>query len=90
MMVLYMSRVMGNKLFAYAKTKTQIMCAVTRTDDQRLCFRHIDSTIPLLPTCISEIKPLAIFCSYTAWFVSDQVRNKKFGFLMARLICRYH
>ena len=37
--------------------------------DQRLCFRYIDSTILL------HLEPLAIFCDYTAWFVSDLVRN---------------
>ena len=41
--------------------------------DQRLCFRYKDSTIPLLP--IQNFKPLAIFCSCTAWFVSDLVGN---------------
>ena len=40
-----------------------------READQRLCFRYIDSTIPLLPT------PLAIFCSRTARFVSDLIGN---------------
>ena len=45
-----------------------------RKADQRLCFRSIDSTIPLLP--LSKIfKPLAIFCGCTAWFVSDLVGN---------------
>ena len=34
--------------FAYAKTKTQISCAATRTADQRLCFRYTNSTFPLL------------------------------------------
>ena len=34
-----------NRLFAYAKTKAQIRCAIT---DQFLCFRYIASTIPLL------------------------------------------
>ena len=35
-----------NLIFAYAKTKALISCEVT---DQRLCFRYIDRTIPLLP-----------------------------------------
>ena len=42
--------------------------------DQHLCFRYLDSTIPLLPKP-QNFKPLAIFCDCTAWFVSDQVRN---------------
>ena len=47
---------------------------------QRLCFRYIDSTIPLLS--ISE----AIFCSCTDWLVWDQVGNQNVGFLMTRLL----
>ena len=56
-----------------------------READQRLCFRYIDNTIPLLSKS-KKFKPLVIFCSCTAWFVSDQVRNKIVGFLMTRLI----
>ena len=42
--------------------------------DQRLCFRCTDSTIPFLSK--SEIlKPLALFCGSTAWFMSDLVGN---------------
>ena len=33
-----------------------------------------------------NFKPLAIFCSCTAWFVSDQVGNQNVGFLMTWLI----
>ena len=46
-----------------------------READQRLCFCYTDDTIPLLPTSIRNFKPLAIFFSCTAWFVSDQVGN---------------
>ena len=45
-----------------------------READLRLCFRYLDSTIPLLSK-LRNFKPLAIFCSCTAWFVSDQVAN---------------
>ena len=41
--------------------------------DQRLCFRHKDSTISLLHK--SEISRLAIPCGSTARFVSDLVGN---------------
>ena len=40
--------------------------------DQRLCFRFMDSAIPLLSK--SEIS-LAFFCGCTAGFVSDLVKN---------------
>ena len=33
-----------------------------------------------------NVKPLAIFCSCTAWIVSDQVGNQNVGFLTTRLI----
>ena len=45
----------------------------SRKADQRLCFPYTDSTIPLLPLEIRNFKPLAIFCSCTAWFVWDLV-----------------
>ena len=40
-----------------------------RATDQRLCFRSIDNTIPLIS------KPLVIFCGCTAPFVSELVGN---------------
>ena len=43
--------------------------------DQRLCFRYIDSTIPLLS--FRNFKPLAIFCDCTARYVSDLVENSE-------------
>ena len=46
---------MRKPAFAYAKTKTH-----NHEADQRLCFRYMDSTIPLL------FKPLAKLCGYTA------------------------
>ena len=48
-----------NLLFAYAKTKVHISCAVTAQADKRLCFHYIDSTIPLLPK--SEVSSLKAF-----------------------------
>ena len=50
---------MRKQAVAYAKTKTEINCA----DDQRLCFRYIDSTIPLHPKSeflILEPSPVVI------------------------------
>ena len=38
---------------------------------QCLCFRYIDSS----SSYIQNLKPLAIFCSCTALFVSDLVGN---------------
>ena len=50
------------------KTKAQIY----RAADQHLCFRYIDSTIPLLHK-FKTSKPLAIFGGCKAQFVSDLV-----------------
>ena len=41
-----------------------------RTADQRLCFRYTDSTNPLT-SLVQNFKPVAIYCRYTAQFVSD-------------------
>ena len=57
-----------------------------READQRLCFRSMDSTIPLLSKP-RNFKPLAIFCDCTARFLSDMVKNHNVGFLKRRLIC---
>ena len=43
-------------------------------------------TTPAAVTTNKNIKPLAIFCSCTAWFVLDQVGNQNVCFLMTRLI----
>ena len=78
--VLNMSHVMRKPKFCICENKDADQLRGNREADQRLCFRYIDSTIPLLS------KPLAIFCSCTALFVSDQVGNQNAGFLMTRLI----
>ena len=69
---------------------TDQLCG-NRQADQRLCFRYIDSTIPLLLKS-EKFKPPSIFCRCTAWFVSDQVGNQNVGFLTTRLIsiCNKH
>ena len=69
--------------FCICENKDADQLRGNREADQRLSFRNIDSTIPLL--LIRNFKPLAIFCSCRAWFVSDQVRNQNVGFLMTRL-----
>ena len=43
-----LSRVMRKPTFAYAKNKDADQLRGYREADQRLCFRYIDSTIPLL------------------------------------------
>ena len=45
--------------------------------DQRLKFRYVDSTHMYDPSTFQNrnFMPQGIFCSCTAWFVSDLVRN---------------
>ena len=75
------SHVMRKPTFCICENKDADQLRGNREADQGLCFRYTNSTIPLLSK--SEIfKPLAIFCSCTAWFVSDQVRDQNVGFLM--------
>ena len=50
---------------------------------QGLCFRHTDSTIPLLHN-IQSFKLLALFCDCTAWFVSHLVGNPSCWFSHAQ------
>ena len=65
---------MRKSAFCICENKDADQLRGNREADQRLCFRYIDSTIPLLSK--SEIfKPLAIFCGCTARFVSDLVGN---------------
>ena len=74
-----------NKRFAYAKTKTQISCAVTAQLISAFVFatRIVLSLYFLNP----NFKPLAISSGYKAWFVSDMVRIHIVGFLTLRLKC---
>ena len=65
---------MRKPTFCVCENKDADQLHGNREADQRLCFRYINSTIPLLSK--SEIfKPLAIFCGCTARFVSDLVGN---------------
>ena len=77
---MYLSRVMKKQRFCISEIKDTDQLRSNGEADLRLCFCYIDSTIPLL------FKPLAIFCSCTAWFVSDQVGNQNVGFIMMGLI----
>ena len=77
---------MGKPTICIGEIKDADQLRGNRKADQRLCFRYLDSTIPLLPK--SKIfQLLAIFCDYTAWFVSDLVRTQIVGFSTRRLIC---
>ena len=47
---LYMSRVVRKPAFCICENKDADQLRGNREADQRLCFRYIDSTIPLLPS----------------------------------------
>ena len=65
------SLVMRKPAFGKCENKNADQLRGNPEADQRLCFRYIDSTIPLLPK--SNFKPLDVFCGCTARFVSDLV-----------------
>ena len=77
---------MRKPTFCICENKDADQLRGNRERDQRLCFRYIDSTIPLLSKSEISSLDLAIFCSCTAWFVSDQVGSQNVGFLVTRLI----
>ena len=58
----YLSLVMRKPAFCICENKAaDQLCGNYRTADQRLFFRYIDSTIPLLPKSgISSLKPLSV------------------------------
>ena len=62
-----MSRIMRKPAFCICENKDTDQLRSNREADQRLCFRYMDSTIPLL------FEPLAILCGCTARFVLDLV-----------------
>ena len=57
----------GLKLNQLIENDKKIIWCDNHRADQRLCFRHINNVIPLLP------KHLALLYGWTARFVSDQV-----------------
>ena len=72
--MIHMSRVVRKPVFCICENKDADQLRGNREADQRLCFRYIDRSIPLLPK-IRNFKPLSIFCGCTARFVSDLVGN---------------
>ena len=72
--ILNMSRIVRKSAFCICEKKDADQLRSNRETDQRLCFRYIDSTIPLLSK-IRNLKLLVIFCGCTARFVSGLVGN---------------
>ena len=72
--ICHLSLVIRKQAFCICENKDADQLRGNREADQRLCFRYIDSTIPILPK-ILNFKPLAILCGCTARFVWDLVGN---------------
>ena len=62
-----MSLCMGKQTICIGENKAADQLRGNREADQRLCFRYMDSTIPLL------LKSKTMFCDCTARFVWDLV-----------------
>ena len=84
----HMSRVLGKMAFCiHAKTKPQISCAVTAQVDQRLCFRYIDTTIPLLyKSEIKSFKPSSV--AVQPGLCQTWSQTAKTSFFITRLMSR--
>ena len=63
---------MGKPTICICENKDADQLRGNREADQRLCFRYMDSTIPLLPKIQNFI---AVFCYCAVRFVSDLVGN---------------
>ena len=67
---------MRKPTFRICKNKGTDQLRGDRKADQRLCFRCLNSTIPLLPKAENS-SLLPSFCSCRAWFVSGLLGNPK-------------
>ena len=80
-----MSRVMRKPDFCICKNKDTDQLRGNREADQRLCFCHTDSTIPLLPKSeISSIYPSCVVVQ--PGLCGTWSETPKTGFLTTRLI----
>ena len=76
-----LTRVVRKPAFCICENKDAEQLRGNREADQRLCFRYIDSTIPLLPKY--EISSLF---SHLVWLCGTWSETPKTGFLTTRLI----
>ena len=80
---LYLSLCMRKPTKCFGENKGADQLRSNCEADQRLCFRYMDSTIPLLSKS-KNFQPLTIFCDCTALFVSDLVGNPNCWFSHAQ------
>ena len=80
-----MSRVMRKPTFYICENKDADQLRGNREADQRLCFRYIDSTIPLLSKSkISSLKPSSV--AVQPGLCGTWLETPKTGFLTTRVI----
>ena len=65
---------MRKPAFCICENKDADQLYTNRVADQRLCFRYMDSAIPLLSKSEFQVSSHLLWL-YTAWFVSDLVEN---------------
>ena len=81
-----MSLVMRKPAFCICENKDAEQLRGYREADQRLCFRYIASTIPLLPKSkISSLYPSSV--AVQLGLCRTWLETPKTGFLTSRLIC---
>ena len=77
---------MRKPAFCICENKDADQLRGNREADQRLCFRYIDSPIPLLPKSeISSLYPSSM--AVQPGLCGTRSKNPKTGFLTTRLIC---
>ena len=77
---------MRKHAFYICKIKSIDQLHGNRTADQRLCFRYIDSPIPLLPTTeISNLLPSSV--AVQPALCQTWSKTSKTGFFAMQLIC---
>ena len=85
-----MGLVVRKPAFCICKNKDADQLRGNREADQHLCFRYIDSTIPLLPKYkISSLQPSSVTVQPGLYWTWSE--TPKTGFFTARLIlsCRF-
>ena len=76
---------MRKPFFCICENKDADQLRGDREADQHLCFRNIDSTIPLLPKYeISSLQPSSVFVQ--PGLCRTRLETPKIGFLTTRLI----
>ena len=78
---------MRKPTFCICKNKDTDQLRGNREADQRLCFRYIDSTIPLLSKSeISSLLPSSVVVQPGLCRTCSQITAATVGFLISRLI----